>query len=319
MSEGQVGGDTGGDTGGEGTGTGDGGTLGGGLGSGAGLGEGGVGEGGEGGEGVGDRLPAIPEWAKEYSQEAQELVARKNYADPEAVVQAYLHAERKLGASPDRLLELPADMTDATAMGDVYKALGRPENAEAYDLPNLADDPESQALAGKLSAKAWELGYTQTQWRGLQEAFSEVGEESKAMLAQANEEKEAAGRSELKRMWGDDYKANLDLIDATVARLGMSDEISKAMVAGAGVKEANVWALAVARMMGEPNSEFDNFGDGGKFMDPETARAEWTRLKADKPFMEKLNAGDTEAVARRDRLIEIYSEDEGHSGREVLA
>ena len=48
------------------------------------------------------------DWAEGFSPELREMVALKKYADPESLAQAYFHASKKLGKSPDSLLELPS-------------------------------------------------------------------------------------------------------------------------------------------------------------------------------------------------------------------
>ncbi|MBI9078478.1 MAG: hypothetical protein JEY79_01900 [Pseudodesulfovibrio sp.] len=102
--------------------------------------------------------------------------ALEKYETKDEAVKALVHAQRMLGKNPEGYVRLPGE-DDPEEANAFYAALGRPEGADGYELPDM-DMPEGfevkEEMLGALKAKAHELGLTPKQISGLYEWFLPV-------------------------------------------------------------------------------------------------------------------------------------------------
>nr|WP_287411655.1 hypothetical protein [Pseudodesulfovibrio sp.] len=96
------------------------------------------------------------------------------YATKDEAVKALVHAQRMIGKSPEGYVRMPGDDDGPEELAAFYGALGRPEAADGYELPNM-DVPDGfeirEDLTNGLRQKAHELGLTPKQVSGLYEWF----------------------------------------------------------------------------------------------------------------------------------------------------
>ena len=96
------------------------------------------------------------------------------YATKDEAVKALVHAQRMIGKSPEGYIRRPGEDEGPDEMAAFYAALGRPEKADGYALPdmNVPDGFEiREDLTSGLKVKAHELGLTPKQVAGLYEWF----------------------------------------------------------------------------------------------------------------------------------------------------
>ena len=117
--------------------------------------------------------------------------ALEKYATKDEAVKALVHAQRMLGKSPEGYVRVPGEDEGPDELAAFYAALGRPEAADGYELPDM-DTPDGfevrEEVIGGLREKAYELGLNPRQVAGLYEWFMPL-----AMDAYHGLEAEAAG------------------------------------------------------------------------------------------------------------------------------
>ncbi len=103
--------------------------------------------------------------------------ALEKYETKDEAVKALVHAQRMLGKSPDGYIRMPGEGEAPEEFDAFYAALGRPEGADGYELPDM-EMPEGFAvreeLLGALKIKAHELGLNGKQVSGLYEWFMPI-------------------------------------------------------------------------------------------------------------------------------------------------
>lgn len=147
------------------------------------------------------------------SAENKAVLDAKKFGDMNAVFDSLRNAESLIGLDKAQLLKLPADRSDAAAMREVYRQLGAPDDAAAYNLKADPDRGLDGPLFEKFPAKAVELGLLPHQVNGLLEF---IGAEGVAAL-QANAASEETAFNEaaaaIKKEFGDANDQKLAAID----------------------------------------------------------------------------------------------------------
>ena len=104
----------------------------------------------------------------------REHPALQSYKSKDEAVKALVHAQRMLGKTPEGYVRMPGKDESKEEIDGFYAALGRPEMADGYELPQM-DLPEGyeikEALLSGFKGKAHELGMTPAQVNGLFEWF----------------------------------------------------------------------------------------------------------------------------------------------------
>ncbi len=100
--------------------------------------------------------------------------ALQSYKTKDEAVKALVHAQRMLGKTPEGYVRIPDDKDDEEQRSAFYAALGRPEIADGYQLPEM-ELPEGyevkQALIAGFKEAAHSLGLTPPQVEGLYQWF----------------------------------------------------------------------------------------------------------------------------------------------------
>jgi len=116
----------------------------------------------------------LGEDGKEQEIPLREHPALKSYKTKDEAVKALVHAQRMLGKTPEGYVRVPGDNDASEERGAFYTALGRPENAHGYEMPEI-DLPEGyemqEVMIEGFKSTAFELGLTPTQVGGLYQWF----------------------------------------------------------------------------------------------------------------------------------------------------
>lgn len=179
------------------------------------------GGGGPGGGEGGGGSPWYGSFKADTPQDFQQWVTNKNYADPQAALFGHWNTEKLVGAPADQIIKLPkAD--DAAGWEGVWNRLGRPEKADAYELPLPNGDTDGSFAK---TAAGWfhKAGVPKTAAQAVSKAWND---HMHAFVTQkANEAKSKADGelSTLKTEWGNDFDKN-----AEVGRRGLAEYGKKA-------------------------------------------------------------------------------------------
>lgn len=243
---------------------------------------------------------------------------RGGYKDYGAVVKSARHGEQLLGVPKEQLLKLPADRSPAN-MGDVFSALGKPENLEGYSA--LIKEDASRGLVGPMMQGFAEvsnnLHLLPWQVEGLLKFYGDGFTAEGAAQIQATEALYGSADKALRDEWGAAYDQNLSAIDALAEQHGGA-ELVKFLHGEIGEdpqSQANA-SLQLVKMLHKVSgllSEGGMPGDsgltpaiGGK-MSPAQARTALTDFeRANNDAMMNVSHPDhKEVVRRREELIKL--------------
>ncbi|MBN2140382.1 MAG: hypothetical protein JW718_05185 [Desulfovibrionaceae bacterium] len=178
----------------------------------------------------------------------REHPALAKYGSKDEAVKALVHAQRLLGKRPEGWVEVPGEDAGAEQREAFFAAIGRPESAEGYEFPDLDELPEgfelNEELRGMFRDKAFELGLTPGQVRGLYEWFvplnlaaaAEMDERGRRRRSEELEALRSVHRGETGRVLDDARQAAL--------ALGGEDLLGALEDTGAGDRREVINALA---------------------------------------------------------------------------
>jgi len=159
-----------------------------------------------------------------FSADGNDKLAR--FENPGSLAMSYLEMEKMASGK----VKLP---TDASAPEDVsafYQKLGRPDSAEGYTLPQLAEGQVfDEAFLGEMRTVAHEAGVTDKQFGGLLAKYIGIqAQTQEAQLAADNAEAETTTQA-LQKEWVGDYDKNLEISKRALREL-VPDEMKDQLV-----------------------------------------------------------------------------------------
>lgn len=219
------------------------------------------------------------------------------------------NAESKFGIPPDRVLKLPADMNDPSAMSEIYSRLGRPESAKDYGFEGDGEDALTDGFVNKLADTFYDAGLSSAQAKAL---FSTIDREVTAIYeAQqaAAEEARAADLANLQREWGDTFALNHALAKEAVKATGATQEEIDALETALGSSAAVVKFFNRIGQKRGSEAAFVTGEKGDQFgaTTPEAARAKIAEHKADPEWVKQFNAAQQQADhGASSRIVKEY-------------
>jgi len=219
----------------------------------------------------------------------------KGFLSAEATVESYRNLEKMVGAPADRVLKLP------DADGDwnpVFDKLGRPPSPDEYGLP--VPEGDDGAFAKQASEWMHELGFSTKQAQGLAEKWNEKLASQSQEAAQNYEQELEISKGELSREWGVNQEKNEQIARSGAAALGLDVETINALESALGYAPLMRMMKSVGERMGE-----SKMVTGESIVSNESAMSQIAALKADKNFAAAYARGDTDAIAKMDRLHKL--------------
>ena len=122
-----------------------------------------------------------------FSNDGNDKLARFK-DNPALLASSYLEQEKMNSGR----VNMPTDTSTPEEKGAFYQKLGRPDNAEGYNLPALPEGQNyNEDLINTMRGVAFESGVSDSQFSGLVAKFAEAqGAASEAQLAANNAESE---------------------------------------------------------------------------------------------------------------------------------
>lgn len=220
----------------------------------------------------------------------------KGYKTLQDALTGHRNLEKLVGAEK---LPMPKDDNDAEGWDRVYKAIGRPDKPDDYQLP--VPEGQSDELAKTFSAKFHELGLNTKQARGIAEAWNKMVEETQGKTeAERNANFEKA-ESELKTEWAGNYDTNIHLGQRAVKFLEFSQDELTEIENTLGTAKLYRMFHKIGKSLSEdtiPNGGGNEFG-----LTKEGAAAQIQQLYSDPDFTKKYYAGD---LAAKDKMARLY-------------
>jgi hypothetical protein len=240
---------------------------------------------------------------EEVKQQAEGLDKFKSVDD---LAKSYKHLEQMQGKEH---IPVPSDEND-TAWEDVLARLGRPEDPNGYELPNVDEEAKfspSEEFTENLKQKAHELGLTQKQTEEFFRWYVEdVGESYVDQMNQQAEQFRQEAEQKLRKEFGNAYNDNIKAAQEAVQNLDDNGEFAQMLEnTGLGNHPAMVKALSKIGMELREDTVGGDTQPVGRT--PQQAKEEINSLKQSDEFMKKyLNrteVGHDEAVQRMNDLF----------------
>jgi len=227
------------------------------------------------------------------------------------VLESYQQLETKIGVPQDQLLRLkPLEDRDAWhGPKGVFAKLGRPENAEGYELPEVSLGEGGTDLTPSFRKFAFEQGLSKGTAEATVQWFAEnvtTAQEALDLTRQAEQVKQLEA---VRIEWGADWTPNVSAARRGMSMLGIDENMASAIEGEIGTKEFLGRMLNVGKLLGEHSAGEHGSGQAGSYLSQEESIAEISTLKANKTFMDVWvdgNAdGNAEARQKMDALMAI--------------
>lgn len=246
--------------------------------------------------------PALPSWTEGFDEVSLGYVKNKGWQSPADVLTAYRGAEKFISAPVDRRLVLPSDSQDTAAWNEVYAKLGRPSEANGYEL-KIPDELGDKAFAEKAASWFHSRGLSKAQGQGIVEDWnahvSELMAADKANKEAAFLEQDKALRTE----WGGAFDARMEVARNAARSLGVSEDQINGLAHLIGHKAAVELFHKFGEKMGE--GEFVT-GQPSKMtgvMTPGEAKAKLEELKSNKDWSDRYFRGEVSARQEMQKLM----------------
>ena len=193
----------------------------------------------------------VTDWKASLSDEIRADKSLENIKDVEGLAKSYVHAQKLVGAD-----KIPVPNKHATEEDwkEVYKKLGRPEDASGYkyDLPE--DQTIDETALKNFSDQAHKLGLLPGQANGMVKFYNEMQaaslqeQDSVAIAARENSAKE------LKQEWGQAYDQKISQANNLAKTVGIGELFDTNLADGTKLGDNPVMIKAFAELaakMGE--------------------------------------------------------------------
>ncbi len=245
-----------------------------------------------------EQKPYYADWG--LSQEDVGYIQASTYKDPSSIIKALREAKQYIGMDKNDLIRIPkADADGNRDLSEVFKALGRPDDAKGYELGDTD-------FAKAASEKLFELGLSKKQATELATfiaAQDEVNKKAEEEKWNANVE---SGIKELQKEWGADYEANTAVAQQAVrdiaAKTGFTEEELNKIESTLGTDKATKLFYAIGAAQGGVKN-LQNYNAGQET--PEIAAFKLKELKQDKEFVARLAKNEHKAVQEVVRLTAL--------------
>lgn len=244
------------------------------------------------------QTPFYDSWG--LADEDKGYLQTSNYTDAASVVKALRDTKAYVGMDKNDLVKIPkADKDGNRDLSEVYKQLGRPDDATGY---GFGDNDFAKAAAQKL----FDLGITKKQAESLMEFMTEQDNANKTKADEEWNTNVEKGIAALKKEWGSDYEANIavtqqamrDIVEKTGFTQDELDKIEQTL----GTDKATKLFYAIGASQGGIKN-LQNYNAGQET--PEIAAYKLKEMMADKETAKLLAQKDHKTMSEVKRLTEI--------------
>jgi len=237
-------------------------------------------------------------WWQSFSDETMRGYAEtKNFPSPEEAVRSYANLEKLLGTKANAVM-IPGEGATPEEQAAFFEKIGRPGAPENYPVPDaLKEDPLVKSFAGE----AHKLGITSKQFEGVMGFISAQQQTNQqADFEQFQRQGDAEIADLQKEMPGLKYDEFKETGRRGMRAIGADGEMLTKLERALGTAGMMRMMNKIGAMGAE--SPFIDGQQSGTVPSPEAARLEYASLSKDQAFMKKWMSGDTDAVARVNRL-----------------
>lgn len=249
--------------------------------------------------------------------------AFKDIHDVGALADSYYNAQKLVGLDKAKLLRLPNGPDDADGIAAFNRAVGVPEAADKYAMPDSAvkklpqGQKHNEEFIGGFRKTAHGLGISQRQHDGLIDFYMDHAAASNAKAAEAAQAENTRVAAAFKAELGEAHQPTLELAHGTIRQLAKDAGVADAFVADLTV-EALAARPDLARLfahIGKMNQEDrrlagkDGGSGGGGDFSPTEAKQQIAAKQGDADFMKRYRSkrepGHADAVTEMAALYDM--------------
>jgi hypothetical protein len=260
--------------------------------------------------------PAGDPWHKGFEPDALGFLQNRGWDKLDAptaakqAITAYREASSKLGVAPERLLQLPENLTDAAAMKSVWQKLGAPPDGK-YDFAGLKNSDGSDfapAFTEQMGKIAAQFNLPKDTARGIAAEIAKAEAAAGASQAAERAVKLAEEKIALNKNWGVNYQANEFIAKQAALKLGVTPEAISALENVVGYAKVMSMFHDLGIKIGEDKYVSSGGGGGNNaVLTVEQALDQRKALMADTEWVKKYLDGDTEKHRQMTGLIRIIA------------
>jgi len=235
-------------------------------------------------------------------------------AEPKVValsaVKAHREAEKLIGAPADKIVRLPKDGNDAAGITELRTKLGVPADAKGYDF-SAVKNADGSALDAKLTEA---LGTTFHANGVPKDAAPSIARDITKYLAATTadtaaktEQAIAQEKDALKANWGNNFNTNMLVARQAAATLGFEPEVIAALEKSSSYSKVMEMFRNIGSRIGEDTFVRSRAPGSNGVMTSEQAKATLAERKADRVWVDKLQAGDAVTRQEFDTLTRMIS------------
>lgn len=251
-----------------------------------------------------------PVWASIPDEGVRGLMETKGYDSYDKLATAYSHLNKLAKGSPD-VVALPGADADEKALGEFYTRLGRPADANSYEI-KLPDGAQiDEGFMG--TAKGWfhEAGLTSKQANALANKWQEYMSTRVAEDAATTKRTNEAAIAEINKKFGAQADAIKGRGQNAIKALGLSQEALDNLEKSIGAPAVVELFAVLGEKIGKEDVRIEGIGADGMGMSQAQAKAEELSLRNNKDFVDSLfnkqHPAHASNLARWNRIIAISS------------
>lgn len=223
--------------------------------------------------------------------------------DINSMAKSFIHAQRMVGANKVVIPGANATPDDWNAF---FKAVGRPDAPEGYDLPGPKDEKAAGYEAYKqFRDTAHKAGLTNAQASSVLEFLVALGESEYSNADAAIKQQREQAAAELRKEWGLAYDKNVAIANRLVQAFGGDAKSQQALAEVIGNNPQVIkFCAAIGSKLLEDNLLGEVGGSGA--LSPAEAKAKVDAIMRDKshPYHNASTPGHAEAVREVQKLYE---------------
>ncbi len=241
-------------------------------------------------------------------------MANKGYQDLDTAIGSFRELEARFLAG-DKLV-VPKEGDAPEVVDAFYKAIGRPDAPDGYEISAPEGAEIDQGLADAMREAAFKAGVPKAAFETLVQQFNQYGQQLIEQAGDASLAAKKEGSEALRREWGDKFAANVSAANKAMTALEMDADYVTRMEAGLGTAETMKLLAKIGQGIGE-----DALVGGGSArfqMSLADAEAELASMReGDKAA--KLMKGDPDLTARRKVLLNVKAQHEALEAKRAAA
>jgi len=243
-----------------------------------------------------------PEWMQSLPEEMQSNESLAKFSDVEALAGSYVNAEKMIGK--DTIVK----PTTEDEWESAYNQLGRPEEANNYELKTPEDLPEGidfdDEMMTSFKEQAHKAGLNQSQIEALNSWYWDHTTKAYNTLSDGVEDTQSKSVENLKKDWGERYDVNLTMAKRAVEQFGDENFTEYLEQTGLGDNPQMVRFMhAVAKANLEEGDIEGQGNDNSRTMEPSQIREQINDIMSQAAYTNKQDPNHGILVTKVQKLF----------------